>query len=111
LAQAGLHPGTLSLADPITLIVKYLSLLLARTTLISTNKAVTSIDTDKAFIDDTSLGCTSTFHFDETLSLEKIKNCQRRMPSLIFNNLLVNSGSAYYSPLEEQFALSKVFGM
>jgi hypothetical protein len=43
-----------------TMIVNSLSPILARTTVVSEHKSITSSDTGEAFVDDTSLGCTST---------------------------------------------------
>jgi hypothetical protein len=49
-----------------TLIVNSLCPLLARTTIISANKSISSSDTGEAFVDDTSLGCTTLIPYEGT---------------------------------------------
>jgi hypothetical protein len=66
-------PGQGSIIGPFlwlllfTMIVNSLSPVMARTTVILAHKSISSSDTGEAFVDDTSLGCTSTTIYDEEM--------------------------------------------
>jgi hypothetical protein len=47
--------------------VNSLSPLLARTTIISATKSISSCDTGEAFVDDTSLGCTTLIPYEDSV--------------------------------------------
>jgi hypothetical protein len=70
-------PGQGSTAGPFfwlllfAFIVNSLSPLLVRTTVISADKQIASSDTGEAFVDDSSLGCTSMLVYDKTKSMDR----------------------------------------